>query len=41
MTDFLQFLIDEKFPVFDDIPVHNNWAEFDTVSDLNLNIDWL
>jgi len=40
MTDFLQFLIDEKFPVFD-IPVHNNWAEFDTVSDLNLNIDWL
>ena len=40
MTDFLQFLIDEKFPVFG-VPIHNHWAEFDTVNDLNLELDWL
>ena len=40
MTDFLQFLIDEKFPIFG-IPIHNQWAEFDTVSDLTLNTSWL
>ena len=40
MSDFLQFLIDENFPVFG-VPVHNHWAEFDTVSDLNLKVDWV
>lgn len=40
MTDFLQFLIDKNFPVFG-VPVYNHWAEFDTVNDLNLKLDWL
>lgn len=40
MTDFLQFLVDENFPMFG-VPIHNHWAEFDTVNDLNLRIDWL
>ena len=40
MTDFLQFLIEKDFPVFG-IPIQNHWAEFDTVSDLNLKVDWL
>lgn len=40
MTDFLQFLIDKKFPVFG-VTVQNHWAEFDTVNDLNLELDWL
>lgn len=40
MTDFLQFLIDKKFPVFG-VPVRNHWAEFDTVDDLKLKAGWL
>ena len=40
MTDFLQFLIDKNFPVFG-VPVRNKWAEFDTVNDLKLALDWL
>jgi Predicted sugar nucleotidyltransferases len=40
MSDFLQFLIDEKLPVFG-VPIHNHWAEFDTVNDLNLKASWL
>ena len=40
MTDFLQFLIDKNFPVFG-VPIRNHWAEFDTVNDLNLELDWL
>lgn len=40
MTDFLQFLINEQFPTFG-IPIHNQWAEFDTINDLNLDIHWL
>ena len=39
-TDFLQFLIDKNFPVFG-VPIHNHWAEFDTVNDLSLGLDWL
>lgn len=40
MTDFLQFLIDKNFPIFG-VPIRNHWAEFDTVNDLNLELDWL
>lgn len=40
MTDFLQYLIDKKFPIFG-VPIHNQWAEFDTTADLNLTISWL
>ena len=40
MTDFLQFLINKNFPTFG-VPIHNKWAEFDTVNDLNLDIHWL
>ena len=40
MTDFLQFLINEQFPTFG-IPIYNQWAEFDTINDLNLDIHWL
>ena len=40
MTDFLQFLIDKNFPVFG-ISIRNHWAEFDTVNDLKLELDWL
>ena len=40
MTDFLQFIIDEKAPAFG-VPIYNHWAEFDTTTDLTLNINWL
>lgn len=40
MTDFLQFLIDQKIPLYG-VPIHNHWAEFDTAQDLSLTLDWL
>ena len=40
MTDFLQFLIDEQVPVYG-VPIHNHWAEFDRVNDLQVSLDWL
>ncbi|MDR2769708.1 MAG: phosphocholine cytidylyltransferase family protein [Puniceicoccales bacterium] len=40
MTDFLQYLIDQQQPAFG-IPIHNRWAEFDTVQDLQVTVDFL
>lgn len=40
MTDFLQYLIEQNHPVYG-VPIQGHWAEFDTISDLNLNIGWL
>ncbi|MDR0393391.1 MAG: phosphocholine cytidylyltransferase family protein [Puniceicoccales bacterium] len=40
MTDFLQYLIDQQQPAFG-IPIRNGWAEFDTVQDLQVKVDFL
>ena len=40
MTDFLQYLIEQNFPVFG-IPIRNHWAEFDTVEDLEVKLAWV
>ncbi|MDR1255188.1 MAG: phosphocholine cytidylyltransferase family protein [Puniceicoccales bacterium] len=40
ITDFLQYLIDQQQPAFG-IPIHNRWAEFDTLQDLQVKVDFL
>ena len=40
MTDFLQYLIEQNFPVFG-VPIQNHWAEFDTVEDLEVKLAWV
>ena len=40
MTDFLQYLIEQNFPVFG-VPIQNHWAEFDTVGDLKVKSAWV